>query len=189
MVGLLLTMTSYLLGGFLPALYVGSRSGQSIRTVGSGNPGARNAGRVFGKRAFCIVLILDAAKGALPVLAAGWLGYSLPIQLLVLTAVMLGHCYPLFHRFRGGKGAASFAGGVLAADPRLVVPILVLFTVLYWLFRETTAPAVLAAAAIVPACLLLHGTLTGAVSLLPVLLLLSAHRGDLRVNLKRRQTG
>lgn len=188
MAGLLLVM-SYVLGNFLPALYAGGRSGQSVLTAGSGNPGARNAGRVFGKRAFFIVLMLDAAKGAIPVLAAGWLGYGVPVQLLALTAVMLGHCFPLFHRFRGGKGAAAFAGGLLAADPWLAVPIVVLFAVLYVLLRRTTAAGVLAASAAVPACIALHGWMAGALSVLPVSLLFFAHRSNLQEIMKRRQMG
>ncbi len=186
MAGLLL-IVSYVFGGFLPALYAGGRSGQSVLAVGSGNPGARNAGRVFGKRAFFIVLVLDAAKGAVPVLAAGWLGYGLPVQLLALTAVMLGHCFPLFHRFRGGKGAAAFAGGLLAADPWLALPIVVLFIVLYVLFRRSTASSVLAATAAVPTCVALHGWTAGAASVLPAALLLYAHRSYLQEIMKGRR--
>ncbi|GKV70458.1 glycerol-3-phosphate acyltransferase 1 [Sporosarcina sp. NCCP-2716] len=183
-----LLIGSYVLGGFLPALYAGGRSGRSVRTAGSGNPGARNAGRVFGKRAFITVLVVDAAKGAIPVLAATGLGYGLPFQLLALTAVMLGHCFPLFHHFRGGKGAAAFAGGLLAADPWLAVPVVALFAVLYPLLRKTTRAGVLAASAAVPGCIVLHGWTAGAVSVLPVALLLFAHRSDLRIQMNRRRS-
>ncbi|WJY26320.1 glycerol-3-phosphate acyltransferase [Sporosarcina trichiuri] len=178
MIGLLL-IGSYMLGNVLPALYAGGRSGRSVRELGSGNPGARNAGRVFGKGAFAAVLAADALKGALPVLAAAWLGCGPAVQLLVLLAVMLGHCFPAIHRFRGGKGAASFAGGLLAFDPFAAVPVVLLFAVLYPFMRRTTAAGVAAAAAFIPYCFTVYDTASGIAASSLIGLLLVTHRSHL----------
>ncbi|WP_052461871.1 glycerol-3-phosphate acyltransferase [Sporosarcina koreensis] len=180
MIGLLL-IGSYMLGNMLPALYAGRRTGRSVRQLGSGNPGARNAGRVFGKWTFAAVLTADAAKGALPVLTAGWLGCEPAVRLLALLAVMLGHCFPAVHRFRGGKGAASFAGGLLAFDPLAAVPAVLLFAVLYPIIRRTTVSGITAAAAFIPYCFVVYGTASGIAASGLIGLLLVTHRSNLRV--------
>jgi glycerol-3-phosphate acyltransferase PlsY len=106
--------------------------GVDIRAQGSGNPGATNVGRVLGQSWGAVVLALDILKGAVPVwllsapvqeLASGLVGrpfLSDPEgRVLLLTAAVLGHTFPISSRFRGGKGVATLLGGLLALDPVL----------------------------------------------------------------------
>ncbi len=113
-----LALIAYLLGSISFALILARRKGIDIYAEGSGNPGATNVGRVIGKKEARIVLVLDAAKGALPCAAARWiLGDGDAWVAVVGVAAALGHCFPIWHRFRGGKGAATAAGVMLATRP------------------------------------------------------------------------
>lgn len=118
MLGPGLATLGYLLGSISFALIAAQRAGVDLRAEGSGNPGATNVGRVLGKRTGRAVLVLDLAKGALPVLLAmGVLGVDSPWTAATGTAAVAGHCFPVWHRFRGGKGAATAAGVLLALVP------------------------------------------------------------------------
>ncbi|WP_432353473.1 glycerol-3-phosphate acyltransferase [Sporosarcina sp. A2] len=166
---------------------MGNQTGTSIRDEGSGNPGARNVGRVFGKKAFALVLVIDAFKGALAVLVVIWINGSPVIQLLALLAVMLGHCYPFVHRFKGGKGAATFIGGLLAFNPLLIIPIVLCFAVLYLIVKRFTAVSVLATVSIIPCMGWLHNDITVLVAIVIVGLLLWTHRAAFHFTKERNQ--
>lgn len=185
---LLLTLTAYLLGNFLPALFIGKRSGKTILSEGSGNPGARNAGRVYGKKAFLLVFLLDAGKGALAVYMTFSLDGRPVVGLLALAAVMLGHCYPIIHRFKGGKGAAAFIGGLLVFNPMGVFPILLGFPLLYPAVRNFTAASVLGTIAIVPWSMWLYDGKVTLIAICIVGLLLWTHRAALHISIGRKQT-
>ena len=115
---------AYLVGsipfGYLIAYAV---RGIDIRTVGSGNLGATNVGRTLGFRYFLLTLLLDLLKGYLPTIGfpwlLRWLTGSCPVDLPVLlaSAAILGHTFPIYLGFKGGKGVATSLGGVLALDP------------------------------------------------------------------------
>ena len=113
------------LAGSIPFGYMVTlwKKGIDIRTVGSGNPGATNVGRLLGLRFFFVVLALDLLKGFLPTLGLPILVRDLtgsrPIALPVLVALaaILGHTFSVFLKFRGGKGVATSLGAVLALDP------------------------------------------------------------------------
>jgi acyl-phosphate glycerol 3-phosphate acyltransferase len=115
---------AYLIGS-IPFGYLVARSrGVDILRHGSGNIGATNVGRVLGKRCGILVFLLDFAKGALPVAAAAWIGESLdstlPAGSLAVAAglaAFLGHLFPIYLRFRGGKGVATGAGVVAMLLP------------------------------------------------------------------------
>ena len=121
---ILTTLAAYLIGA-IPFGYVIARSrGVDILRQGSGNIGATNVGRLLGPRFGILVFILDFAKGALPVLAAAWmadqLNSSLPhdsLQVAAGLAAFLGHLFPVYLRFRGGKGVATGAGVVAVLLP------------------------------------------------------------------------
>lgn len=116
---ILSTVLAYLLGG-LPFGYwfVRLTSGRDIRTMGSGNIGATNVQRSMGTKAGIVVLILDILKGFLAVWLAALLTHGDTIALaLAVVAVMLGHCYPVFLRFKGGKAVACFVGAFLYLAP------------------------------------------------------------------------
>jgi glycerol-3-phosphate acyltransferase PlsY len=108
----------YLLGCFISAYYVTRwRHGVDIRAAGSGNAGARNMARVYGLFDAGLTLFLDAAKGAIAVLAGYWLAGQDWHGALALTAAIVGHIWPVQLSFHGGKGAATGLGGMLVLDP------------------------------------------------------------------------
>lgn len=112
---------SYLIGS-IPTGYliVKAKTGQDIRTIGSGSTGATNVKRVLGKKWFFITLLLDAFKGALPVILANiYTGGCENIGLfpvLAAIAVIIGHSKPIFLQFKGGKSVASGVGTILALN-------------------------------------------------------------------------
>ena len=94
-----------------------------VRTVGSGNIGATNVGRLLGFRYFLLVFVLDLLKGLLPTLGLPWLavklGLPVPAELPVVAALaaIIGHNFPVYLGFRGGKGVATSLGALLALSP------------------------------------------------------------------------
>lgn len=116
--GPVLVLAGYLLGSISFGLVAARRAGADLRGEGSGNIGATNVGRVLGKRTGRVVLVLDALKGFAPVLAARLLlGPDDGFTAATGVAAVLGHLAPVWHRFKGGKGAATSAGVLLAALP------------------------------------------------------------------------
>ncbi|MDP8984032.1 MAG: glycerol-3-phosphate 1-O-acyltransferase PlsY [Pseudomonadota bacterium] len=127
------SLIAYLLGTVLGSLLLGRLRGVDIRTMGSGNAGATNALRTQGKAFGLAVLLLDIGKGMVAVL---WIPHlDLPgvasdpgvlrqwMPLACGLAVVLGHVYPVWFGFRGGKGVATVAGVIGALEPRLLVPL------------------------------------------------------------------
>ena len=116
----LLPVIAYLLGSVSSAIVVARLFGlEDPREVGSGNPGATNILRYGGKQAAILTLLGDVLKGAVPVLMAHLLGADSVILALTMLAAFLGHVFPVFHGFKGGKGVAT-AFGALAAMNGLV---------------------------------------------------------------------
>lgn len=122
MVQLLLTLILAYIIGSIPTGYiiVKAKTGQDIRTVGSGSTGATNVKRVLGKKWFFIVMALDAIKGALPVVLAKLfvtVGVSLGLApVIAAIAVIIGHSKSCFLGFKGGKSVASGVGTILALN-------------------------------------------------------------------------
>ena len=152
-------LAGYLLGSCPTSVPMSRRLyGSDVRGHGSGNPGATNMLRAFGWRPALAVLALDAAKGYVPALLASRLPGDGPepaatLGLAAGAAATLGHCYPLFAGFRGGKGVATAAGAFLATYPGAVAGGLVVFAALLALSRYVSAASIAAAAAM-PAILL-----------------------------------
>lgn len=102
---------AYLLGSLSSAIIVCKLAGlPDPRTTGSGNPGATNVLRLGSKKGAAVTLLGDMLKGLLPVLLAFFLGVSPLVLGLVGVAAFVGHLYPLFFQFRGGKGVATLLG-------------------------------------------------------------------------------
>ncbi len=132
------SLLSYLLGSLLGALLVGRLRGtQDLRAVGSGNAGGTNALRTHGRLFALWVLLIDIGKGVLavavlPSLDIPGVGVDAQVNRQWLTmacaaAVILGHVYPLWFGFRGGKGAATFIGALAGIHPPLLLPVLVVW--------------------------------------------------------------
>lgn len=125
----LFPVAGYLLGSIPFAFVIGKMRGVDIRTVGSKNIGATNLGRTLGKRYFWQAFLLDAAKGFVPVLAATFVrahfnSPMFPLWTPLLTAVtcVVGHLFPLWLKFKGGKGVATGFGVVLGFWPHYTIP-------------------------------------------------------------------
>lgn len=129
------TLLSYLLGSLVGALIVGGLRGTGdIRTMGSGNAGGTNALRTHGKVFALWVLLIDIVKGVVaatvvPALDIPIVGIDAQVArdwlvMACATAVIVGHVYPLWFGFRGGKGAATFVGTLLGISPMLLLPVL-----------------------------------------------------------------
>lgn len=119
---ILAVIVSYLIGS-LPAGYflVKWREGSDIREIGSGSAGATNVSRILGKKGFVITFLLDFAKPlALLILLEG-IGLVYEWQLAALLAMILGHIFPIFMKFRGGKGIAVYLGGTVILMPYLII--------------------------------------------------------------------
>ena len=118
---LAVAIIAYLIGS-IPTGYiiVKAKTGQDIRTVGSGSTGATNVKRVLGKNYFFLVMLLDALKGALPVVLAklfATVGISLGLApVIAAVAVIIGHSKSIFLQFKGGKSVASGVGTILALN-------------------------------------------------------------------------
>jgi glycerol-3-phosphate acyltransferase PlsY len=114
-------LVGYLLGSIPFGLIVARLRRVDLRTVGSGNIGATNAARALGRGFGVLVLVLDAAKAALPILAARHFFRDAPhrewIEVGVALAAFLGHLFPVFAGFRGGKGVATAFGSFVALAP------------------------------------------------------------------------
>jgi glycerol-3-phosphate acyltransferase PlsY len=147
---LFLYAVAYLLGsipfGFILAKLFG---GTDVRTAGSGNIGATNVTRVVGPLAGVLTLVLDTAKGYLSVwLASDLLPGRTRAMFIAGFWSLLGHCFPVWLRFRGGKGVATAAGVFLALCPRAMLAALLLFLMIAVVFRYVSLASLSAAAAL-----------------------------------------
>ena len=177
--------------GLLLALAVGKTD---IRTAGSGNIGATNVARVVGKKLGLVTLVLDALKGALPVLIVTLITpTSTDARLVALhgavvgLCALLGHCFTPWLRGRGGKGVAPGLGVLLALHPQVAVYGLIAFAIVF-AFTRVVSGASLAAALIVVVALFVRGPLDEAlVPMLLCLLVIVARHTDNIGRLMRRE--
>lgn len=122
---------AYLLGSIPSGLWIGRKFFQiDIRQHGSGNLGATNSFRILGKKAGTIVLLMDLLKGSISVLLLQHMDLQGISPLIIALFAVIGHTYPLFANFKGGKAVATFAGVILAYKPGLLIPCLFLFVII-----------------------------------------------------------
>ena len=108
---------SYLLGSISSAIIVCKICNlPDPRTKGSGNPGATNVLRIGGKKLAAFVLIFDGLKGAIPVMLAHYFGLNLFELTIILLSAFLGHVFPIYYGFKGGKGVATYLGGLIGLN-------------------------------------------------------------------------
>ena len=146
---IILTLLSYLLGSISAGFLVGSSAGVDVRSAGSGNIGATNVARTLGWKKGLVTLFADVAKGFLPVLAAHLLDLGNAAAAAAGLAAFAGHLYPVFLRFKGGKGVATAAGVYLAAMPLGILVVVGVF-VLVMLAARRVSLASLSAAVLAP---------------------------------------
>jgi glycerol-3-phosphate acyltransferase PlsY len=163
----LLATLAYLLGSLSFAILLSRLSGgPDPRASGSGNPGASNMFRLAGKRLAILTLIGDLLKGLLPVLLAKLGHFSLQDQAWIGLAAIIGHLYPLYFNFRGGKGGATAAGMLLGLYPPAALLAVAAWLLTFSLTRISSLAALIATpltlpllawqqpAALLPVCVL-----------------------------------
>lgn len=112
-----LLIASYLIGSISSAVIIcKALSLPDPRTQGSKNPGATNVLRLGGKKTAAFVLFFDGLKGAVPVFIGDYYGFGLIALTLTVLCAFLGHIFPVFFRFKGGKGVATYLGGLIAIN-------------------------------------------------------------------------
>lgn len=131
MIPILVLVAAYLIGGIpFGYLLVKLKSGEDVRSMGSGNIGATNVLRTTGRAAAIVTLLLDIGKGALAVWVADRFTQGSPVWMSAAAlAVMAGHAFPVFLNFRGGKAVASFTGAFLYLTPLPLLATLILFVI------------------------------------------------------------
>jgi glycerol-3-phosphate acyltransferase PlsY len=147
---LLATLAAYLIGSLSFAVLVSRVMGLSDpRTYGSNNPGATNVLRSGNKAAAVLTLLLDALKGWLPVVAVKWWGDAWGLGdgtvAMVGLAAFLGHLYPVFFGFKGGKGVATAGGVILAFNPWLGLASLATWLIIAVFFRYSSLASIVTA--------------------------------------------
>ena len=185
-------LVAYLVGSVVGSLLIGRLRGVDIRTMGSGNAGATNMLRTQGKVAALAVLIIDLGKGwlATGVIAPWpWPAAALPDSelanraLLIAAcglAVIVGHVYPLWHGFRGGKGVATFVGAALGIGGYLVLIMVATWLVVVVLFGFVGLASMVGVGA-VAAGIAVHSGRSAllAFGILAALLIIYTHRGNI----------
>ncbi len=174
-----LLVGAYLTGSVNPAVLVSRWQRVDIHDVGSGNPGASNVLRSMGKGTAATVLAADLLKGFLPTLL-GALWWSSAVGALAGLVAVVGHCYPIYHRFRGGKGVATAGGALLALHPAVMVVLLVVYGLSAKLTRISAVGSLAAAVVSVPALLVVGADgRTVAIFGAMMLLIVVRHRSNL----------
>ncbi len=183
-------LSGYILGS-LPFGYLVARAhGVDIFKAGSGNPGATNVKRVLGARAGNTVLVLDMIKGAI---ATGWpllpmvaAPQPMVLALIGVMAAVIGHSFSIFTKFRGGKGVATAAGGLVVLMPLACGIAGATWVVVFYAFRYVSLASILAAVAVVAASWLLpyHVAISVIASVLGGFVILRHHE-----NIKRLLNG
>ena len=176
----LLATAAYLLGSLSFAILLSRLAGKpDPRTKGSGNAGATNMLRLAGKKLAVLTLLGDIAKGLVPVLLAQSMGFSLQQQAWIGLFAVIGHLFPLYFRFRGGKGVATAAGMLIGVYPPAALLAVVIWALTFYLSRTSSLAALTATPLTLPLlawqaphALLPMATLTA--------LIVWRHRGNLR---------
>ncbi len=142
---ILMVVGAYLLGSINSAIIVSKAFNlPDPRKLGSGNPGATNVLRTGNKFAAVITLAGDLLKGLLPVLAVDYFIGSTPLVAITGVAALLGHMYPLYYRFNGGKGVATLLGVLLGFDWLFAVIWMAIWLCAAFVFRYSSLAALLA---------------------------------------------
>lgn len=147
---MVIPVAAYLLGSIPFGLILAKLcGGTDVRKEGSGNIGATNVARVVGPMAGILTLVLDAAKGAVAVLLAERLSNTSALWMMIAAiAALLGHCFPVWLRFQGGKGVATAAGIFLALCPLAFFGAILLFVLVVAFWRYVSLGSISAAAVI-----------------------------------------
>ena len=173
-------VVAYLIGSIPFGLILTRLGGAGdVRQIGSGNIGATNVLRTGRKGLALATLALDLLKGALPVwLACRWLGPDMAV--VAGLGAVLGHCFPVWLKFRGGKGVATAAGVVVALTPAVAAIAIGIFVIVVLATRYVSLGSMLGAIAAAPAAYFMGYVQAAELYLLLALLIMLKHAGNLR---------
>ena len=147
-------LIGYLLGGVQSAILVGRFKGIDIRAHGSGNAGTTNTIRVLGKKLGALVLIIDILKAVLAIGLSKWIfGATHPNEMILIAlysgiGAILGHSYPLFFGFKGGKGIATTAGTLIGIDFKLFLVAACVFLICFGITKIVSMSSLLMTASL-----------------------------------------
>ena len=139
---------AFLLGGIPFGLLIGKHYGIDIRTVGSCNVGATNVTRCVGKGAGICCFVCDFLKGALPVAAAMYFSPLAWVHIAAFAAAVAGHMFPVYLKFKGGKGVATAGGGAFALAPLPLLAALLIWYLVFRISRYVSLASIVAAIAL-----------------------------------------
>lgn len=142
----LFACVAYLCGSIPAGVLIAKRRGVAIREQGSGNIGATNVARSVGTTAGGLTLACDIVKGLLPVATVRWCGFDATIQASCAVMAVVGHLFPIFLRFSGGKGVATGLGVLLALTPAAILAALAGFGAVFAVTRIVSLASLVAAA-------------------------------------------
>ena len=137
---------AYLLGSIPTGYVLGKLSGVDVRQIGSGNVGATNVARAVGKWQGVATLLADAAKGMVPVAIGLWINLQPEAIAAMASAAFLGHLYPVFLKFHGGKGVATGFGALLIISPLATLILVGVFVAVAFPTRLVSLSSIIAAA-------------------------------------------
>ena len=179
-------LLGYLLGTISPAALIGRIKKINMRKIGTGNLGATNTALLFGKKFGIVVMAFDIFKGALAVLIAKLLfkEVAMVVGILAGCSVVLGHMFPFYMKFKGGKGLAAYGGMILAFDPLIFLILLCIGLICMLVFDQGIA-LTMSAATLFPIMVALDNLgkpdmifLTVASALISIILIIR-HKGNL----------
>ncbi|SIO14587.1 acyl-phosphate glycerol-3-phosphate acyltransferase [Carnobacterium alterfunditum] len=177
---ILMFIIAYLLGSIPSGVWIGTKFyGKDIRQFGSGNSGTTNTFRVLGKTAGIFVLLADVLKGTLA--ASLPLLFDLPINPMVVgLGAVLGHTYPIFAQFKGGKAVATSAGALLAYNPPFFIYCVGVFIILLFLTRMVSLSSMIALPIIVLSSLFIGDWILTLIASILALFILYRHRDNIK---------
>lgn len=179
---------SYLIGAFPSGLVIGKLFfKKDIRQYGSGNTGATNSFRVLGRPAGFVVTFLDIFKGFItvffplwfPVHADGIISTFFTNGLIVGLFAILGHVYPIYLKFNGGKAVATSAGVVLGVNPLLLLVLAIIFFGILKIFKYVSLSSIIAAICCVIGSVIIHDYILLGMSVLVSIILIIRHRTNI----------
>ncbi|MDM6171004.1 glycerol-3-phosphate 1-O-acyltransferase PlsY [Staphylococcus aureus] len=185
---IVMLLLSYLIGAFPSGFVIGKLFfKKDIRQFGSGNTGATNSFRVLGRPAGFLVTFLDIFKGFITVFFPLWLPLHAdgPIStfftngLIVGLCAILGHVYPVYLKFQGGKAVATSAGVVLGVNPILLLILAIIFFVVLKIFKYVSLASIVAAICCVIGSLIIQDYILLVVSFLVSIILIIRHRSNI----------
>ncbi|MCG2381111.1 glycerol-3-phosphate 1-O-acyltransferase PlsY [Staphylococcus epidermidis] len=185
---IVMLILSYLIGAFPSGLIIGKLFfKKDIRQYGSGNTGATNSFRVLGRPAGFIVTFLDIFKGFItvffplwfPVHADGVISTFFTNGLIVGLFAILGHVYPIYLKFNGGKAVATSAGVVLGVNPILLLILAIIFFSVLKIFKYVSLSSIIAAISCVIGSIIIHDYILLAVSAIVSIILIIRHKSNI----------